>query len=434
MKRFLAFLLFLPLFTIAMDKSWIGSYLTSEEQISVQRKKNATEALKKLLNELSSRRMYLGDSQHIVNEVKTLLSQGASPSEHYAHDNRIIVYSAEQGNSNVLQFFLKYHSPANTLDLALSKAAQNGYLDIVKLLIEKGAYVNTANDESRETPLLKAAENNYVQVAGYLLQKGANPNAQNYPYENTALIIASAKNNLKMVETLLNAKADPNIRNRRSDTPLTIAARHGNLEMAQMLLAHKADPNIVQHERKTPLIIAAENNNAPYNDYDLVKLLLEYNANPYLSDSFNRTPLYYAAQNAYPGIVELLLKSAKNINEKTSQAIESENRTPTSYLSLLPRDITRIIPTYFDYIDIPDKQGNTPLMAAVNNNRNFNVYLGNFIQASTVSKLLENGANPTLINQEGKTALDIARETAANPKIIKLLSDALAQQQLQRAP
>jgi len=64
----------------------------------------------------------------------------------------------------------------------LNYAASNGYLDIVKILLEYGAFID-AVDENNETSLISATINNGSNVIFYLLEKGASwtrDNADNY--------------------------------------------------------------------------------------------------------------------------------------------------------------------------------------------------------------------------------------------------------------
>ncbi|PMD55239.1 ankyrin, partial [Hyaloscypha bicolor E] len=52
----------------------------------------------------------------------------------------------------------------------LYRASMNGHVDIVKLLLEKGADVNAA-DRDGQTPLYRAFANRHVDIVKLLLEK-----------------------------------------------------------------------------------------------------------------------------------------------------------------------------------------------------------------------------------------------------------------------
>jgi len=53
-------------------------------------------------------------------------------------------------------------------------AAKRGYIEMLKILVNCGSYVNQT-DYNNRTPLWHAAKNNHLQACEILLQKMANP-------------------------------------------------------------------------------------------------------------------------------------------------------------------------------------------------------------------------------------------------------------------
>ena len=61
---------------------------------------------------------------------------------------------------------------------ALHIAANKGQLEVVKLLVERGADLNYKHPITKMTPLAMAALDGYTDIVDYLLSKGADPNVK----------------------------------------------------------------------------------------------------------------------------------------------------------------------------------------------------------------------------------------------------------------
>jgi ankyrin repeat protein len=61
---------------------------------------------------------------------------------------------------------------------ALHIAANKGQLEVVKLLVDRGADLNYKHPITKMTPLAMAALDGYTDVVDYLLSKGADPNVK----------------------------------------------------------------------------------------------------------------------------------------------------------------------------------------------------------------------------------------------------------------
>lgn len=61
---------------------------------------------------------------------------------------------------------------------ALHISANKGQLEVVKLLVERGADLNYRHPITKMTPLAMAAVDGYTEIVTYLLSKGADPNVK----------------------------------------------------------------------------------------------------------------------------------------------------------------------------------------------------------------------------------------------------------------
>jgi hypothetical protein len=159
-----------------------------------------------------------------------------------------------------------HYKNGNTL---LHYAANRGYLDVVKLLLEKGAGVNSRNDDGR-TPLHEAMSYRHYDVARFLIEKGANTALRDRQGE-TALIAVVYMADKKMAVELVNffirngfdvkKSADVNLLNQSigrghrdvalillnkdaafDDASLYAAARKGDGDVFGILLSKGANP------------------------------------------------------------------------------------------------------------------------------------------------------------------------------------------------
>ncbi|KAL8563955.1 hypothetical protein ACOMHN_025286 [Nucella lapillus] len=133
-------------------------------------------------------------------------------------------------------------------------ACQHGHLDIVKLLVSKGAAQN-ARDLREETPFFKACFYNRVEVVDYLFQIKPALTA-----EDSSILLCSAvrANSLDIVKTRLRYGMRVNTRGKNQETLLHIACQKGYYEMADLLVKSGASVNAVDNIGQTVLHYAVQ--------------------------------------------------------------------------------------------------------------------------------------------------------------------------------
>ncbi|MCK4935754.1 MAG: ankyrin repeat domain-containing protein [Elusimicrobiales bacterium] len=123
----------------------------------------------------------------------------------------------------------------------LYMACIEGNLEIVKLLIEKGSYIETKG-ENNNTLLHIACNCGYLGIVKLLIEKGININAKDNN-NITPLLNASNHGHTEIVKLLLSKGADANIKGIHNTTPLHVASAGGYLEIVKLLTAKGADIN-----------------------------------------------------------------------------------------------------------------------------------------------------------------------------------------------
>ncbi|XP_076643684.1 protein fem-1 homolog CG6966 isoform X2 [Halictus rubicundus] len=117
-------------------------------------------------------------------------------------------------------------------------ASAAGHLALVKLLVKKGAQVNTPT-LTRSTPLRAACFDGYFDIVKLLVNHGADIEIAN-AHGHTCLMIACFKGHISIVRYLLALKADVNRKSAKGNTALHDGAESGSLEIVKMLIKYGA--------------------------------------------------------------------------------------------------------------------------------------------------------------------------------------------------
>jgi hypothetical protein len=215
------------------------------------------------------------------------------------------------------------------VDPELHIAANEGDVERVKKLLEKGADPNARNVVSW-TPLHVVASKNHIEIAKLLLEHGADPNVQE-EHGRTPLHVAVSKNYVDMVRLLLEHGADPNTQDENGHTPLHWAAFYGQVDVVRLLLEHGADPNAEDKDGDTPLHWAAS-----WGRVDVVRLLLEHGADPTVKNKYGNTPLDLARVEGYHGIVSLIEEWLRREKRPPQRRETAEARPPGGSQKVVP--------------------------------------------------------------------------------------------------
>ena len=151
-------------------------------------------------------------------------------------------------------------------------AAKYGSSPFVKLLAEKGAEINTIEEENKDTALTLAAKENNANSVSVLIDYGAYVNHKDKDGLN-ALFWAAYRGNAVIAEMLLKEGAFVNMGTKKETTPLMVAAKEGHKDVVTVLLKYGAAVNYTCKDGDNALMYAQSSNNT-----EIIKLLREYGA------------------------------------------------------------------------------------------------------------------------------------------------------------
>jgi ankyrin repeat protein len=295
---------------------------------------------------------------------------------------------------------------------ALTEAAIIGSAPIIDALLKAGADPNFRNIDG-ETPLMAAARSGKVDAAKLLLAAGADINAKENWGGQSALMWAAAQDQPEMVKFLASKDANlndhgkinqwerkviqeprPKDMNKGGFSALLYAAREGCSTCVQNLLTAGADPDSEDPDRETPLLLALENMH-----FDTAAVLIKGGADLDKWDLFGRSPVYMAADvSTLPmkgnGAMAVIPSTDKLTALDVGRMMLEKGANPNIQLKRRPpyRDVPQdrggdgmlaqgatpllraarggddkfvaLLLEYKAIVDLPSKEGITPLMAA----------------------------------------------------------------------
>ena len=326
----------------------------------------------------------LKNSVHVKGDLKTikqLVARGADVN--HARYGWPPLANAIAGQRTDLALFLvqsganpNFRVSTNGSTLLYKAATELNSPPLVREMLRRGAAMKSANG-SNEVPLLVSAlfwgKN---QTARVLIEAGAdvNESAHAFGMNRTALMMAAEKGDVKLIEMLLKHGADVNAQvtssHNKGNTALMFAAHKQNANVVEMLLKHGANPNLVPQKRfddtsQSALLQAVVNymgqpQKLSPDQRRMIRALLAHGANVNLGNEYSM-PLQSVSSRFAPDVVREFLKRGAKVN--------------------------------WQNVD-----GWSALMSAAS--------VGDL---QTVKLLLQAGANKSLRDEDGKTALYWAR-------------------------
>lgn len=287
--------------------------------------------------------------------------------------------------------------------------------------------------EDTWTALHRAIKNGYIEIVRVLLEYKANPDLMPPSVTKSALHVAISDQSAEYVELLLQYHANPNITDDQHRTPLDLAIADRQHQVAMLLLSedsirinlapelvemgHTKPPiheaitgglgwiDVVQKLLKRGASVESRDTNgqlaihyaSKVNSVEVIGLLLEAGASPNVIDAKGRTPLYMANSNSYTRIDADETASIRRLIEAGAlpNAEDSKGRTPVFKASKNGHaEAVEALIGAGALVQVQDTTGRTPLhYASANNHR------------EVVCKLIVHGADPNATDWDGMKPL-----------------------------
>ena len=171
-----------------------------------------------------------GFAKNIILESSGLMIDCDDDVDEYEDENKFIEYFDE----DELHYLINNHFlSSDVLDSALVHCAREGYLNLVKIFVEKGADINANFGQ----PLSECSFAEHIEIVEYLLRMGADVHAN---FDNA--IVSSCLNiRTNITKLLLDYGADVQAEN---NTPIIWAIQNQNFQLVQLLVEYGADVTV----------------------------------------------------------------------------------------------------------------------------------------------------------------------------------------------
>ncbi len=225
-----------------------------------------------------------------------------------------------------------------------------------------------------DMPIHIAARKGDQAEVARLLAQGEDINSRGAK-AHPVIICALSNGHSELAEWLIEEGAEVNICTSFGSSAIAYAANAKDIKLLKLMLRYGADPNLYENGAPTPLMIAVSTGNL-----DVVKLLVENGADPSLTNWSYTDPAGSALRNAavdgHYNIAEYLLEQGALVNAR-----------PVKVRSLYNAPGVKI------------ERGYTALNAAA---------AAKGDQIRIVKLLLDHGADPTLMGEDGLSSADLA--------------------------
>ncbi|TKA82603.1 hypothetical protein B0A55_01378 [Friedmanniomyces simplex] len=228
-----------------------------------------------------------------------------------AHIKLLLSLGAPVNSSSLVTGLYESFKPAKSGILSpLAGAAGHRQLDVVELLLAKGAQLNPHVNISSSSPLHEAVRADDIELARFLLELGANVNSLN-AYNTTTLMYAVKYSSVEMVRLLLSYRPDLNQVSFIGTAAVHWAVWPKRPEILELLLqaGAKKDHPMVDGSTLLHCAVKAEH-------VETVECLLKFGADPLRRNDAWQTPLQAAEEGGCVEIARMLREATHRRNTR----------------------------------------------------------------------------------------------------------------------
>jgi ankyrin repeat protein len=348
-------------------------------------------------------------------------------------------------NTDIIDLLIRNGVKVNAKSLdgktALLYACKESQIKNVRKLIARGADINVVdNQEMNALHYASWSVKVNTEVIDLLISEGVDVNAQTLDGK-TALLYACKESQIKNVKRLIDCRANVNLADNNGMNALHYASWSVNVntEVIDLLIRNGVKVNAETAEGKTALLYACKENQIAN-----VRKLIKNGADVNMVDDQRMNALHYAcwSVNVNTEIIDLLIRSGVKVNAETTEGttallyackenqianvskliengadvktVDDQRMNSLHYACSSLNVNTEVIGLLISYgvdVNAKTREGKTALLYACKEN-----------QIANVKKLIENGADVKMVDDQRMNALHYAcKSLNVNTEVIDLL-------------
>jgi len=241
-----------------------------------------------------------GTSSKAFDAVKYLVNKGAHLNTKNYYNNNALQLAVLADNGEIVKHLIEKGAEGELSELLMLAVRYGKELTkSVKVLVNKGANVNKVSGPNEypyvnDTVLIIAAQNDYMEIVKILLEKGANfevrCHSRSWCAGKDAMIYAANFGNVEIIQLLLSKGANIDVQDKTGNSPLMMAARNGEETVAQFLVEKGANVNLINDKGYSASTYAYEQGHEKI--FDLLKANGAYPIDFYIFNFANIFPSF----------------------------------------------------------------------------------------------------------------------------------------------
>lgn len=287
-------------------------------------------------------------------KIKNLIKKLVYVDQFRKNGANALMYAIHNGDLNIIKLLIDKGADVNIIDsqgdMPIFIAVFDN-LDVVKLLVENGANINV-KDRRNNTPLISACFHTNLDIVKYLIDKGADINAVNNDGDNALSKVSyrqlytndNDNDKAEIAKILILNGIDINHINKSGNTPLFVSLRYRNYPVFKVLIENGANIFTKNNDKKSSIMMAIDYDN----NMDIIHYLINNGVDINAKDKFKNTVLVYAIGSNNYELVELLILKGANVNiynifGKTPLSIAYEKYKNTGNTNLDTKKIIELL-------------------------------------------------------------------------------------------